>query len=109
MVEPIEDACAFPHDVGQAGHVDVLQLAVHVAGLHQCDVPVVVRVVGVIRELAVGDEPFQQLPHDGPGGIVCIELLKIRLGFEGNHMNVLLCRKRKNPHEAGWLDYCGVM
>ena len=33
VVEPIDDAHALPHDVGQAGHVDVVQFALDVAGL----------------------------------------------------------------------------
>ena len=76
VVEAIDDADALPHDVGQAGHVDVVQLAVRVAGLHQGDVAVFFRVVGMIGEVAGGCEPFEQLPHDGLGGIVVGELVR---------------------------------
>ena len=59
VVKAIDDAHAFLHDVEQAGHVDVVQLPVDVAGFHQSDVAVVVGVVRMIRKLAVGDEPIQ--------------------------------------------------
>ena len=80
VVEPIDDAHALPHDVGQAGHVDVVQLALDVAGLHQGDLAVVVGVVGMIGKVAGGDEPFQQLFHDWLGGIVVGELDPGRTG-----------------------------
>ena len=54
VVEPIDDADALPHDVGEAGHVDVVQLALDVAGLHQGDVAVVLGVVGMIGKVAGG-------------------------------------------------------
>ena len=74
VVEPVDDADALPHDVGEAGHVDVVQLALDVAGLHQCDVAMVVGVVGVIGKLAGCCEPFQQLLNDRLGGVVVGEL-----------------------------------
>ena len=80
MVEAIDDADALPHDVGQAGHVDVVQLALDVAGFHQCDVAVVVGVVGMIRKVAGCCEPFQQLLHDGLGWVVVGELDPGRTG-----------------------------
>ena len=63
VVEAIDDADALPHDVGEAGHVDVVQLALDVAGFHQCDVAVVVGVVGMIGKVAGCYEPFEQLPE----------------------------------------------
>ena len=76
MVKAIDDADALPHDVGEAGHVDVVQLALDVAGLHQGDLAVVIGIVGMIGEVAGGDEPFQQLLHYGLGGIVFGELVR---------------------------------
>ena len=81
MVEAIDDADALPHDVGEAGHVDVVQLALDVAGLHQCDVAVVVGVVGMIGKLAGCCEPFEQLLDDGLGGVVVGEPIQIGQGL----------------------------
>ena len=47
------------------------------------------------------NEPFEQLLHDRIGGILRIELSETRLGFEGDHMEVLLCLKRKKPTRGG--------
>ena len=80
VVEPIDDADALPHDVGEARHVDVVQLALDVAGFHQCDVAVVLGVVGMIGKLAGCCEPFQQLLDDGLGGVVVGELRPDRKG-----------------------------
>ena len=68
VVEPIDNADALPHDVGQAGHVDVVQFALDVAGFHQCDISMVLRVVGVIWKVAWRDEPLQQLLDDRLAG-----------------------------------------
>jgi hypothetical protein len=66
-----------------------VQLALDVAGLHQSDIAVVVGVVRVIRKLAVGDEPFEQLLDDGLGGIVVGELVQVVWGRECLHGDVL--------------------
>jgi hypothetical protein len=77
VIEAIDDAGPLPHDVCESRHVDVVQLAMDVAGLHQGDLAVVVGVVGMIRELAVGDEPSEQLAHDGSCGVVLGELIQV--------------------------------
>ena len=89
VVEAIDDADALPHDVGQAGHVDVVQLAVHVAGFHQGDVAVFFGVVGMIGELAGCYEPFEELLHDGLGGVVVGEFVQIGERRECLHGDVL--------------------
>ena len=85
VVEPVDDADALPHDVGEAGHVDVVQLAFDVAGFHQGYVSVVIGVVGVIGKLAGCCEPFEQLLHDGLGGVVVGELVEVGQGRECDH------------------------
>jgi hypothetical protein len=37
VVEPVDDAHAFPENFCQAGHVDVFQLALDIPGFHQSD------------------------------------------------------------------------
>jgi hypothetical protein len=54
--------------------VAVVQFAVHLAGLNEGDVAVVVGVVGKVVEVVIGDESFEQLLHDGFGGIVLASL-----------------------------------
>jgi hypothetical protein len=81
VVVAINDADAFPENFCQAGHVDVVQLPLDVAGFNQCDVTVLFRVVGMIGEVAVGGEPFQQLLHDRSGGVVFGELVQIGKGL----------------------------
>jgi hypothetical protein len=50
VVEAVDEAHALPHDVGEARHVDVVQLAVRVAGFHN-DLAVVIGVVRMIGEI----------------------------------------------------------
>ena len=77
MVEPIDDAYAHPGNFGQARHVDVVELPVHVFGFHQCDLAVVCGDIGMIRKLTAGDEPCQKLPNNGFGGVVVGEPIQV--------------------------------
>ena len=85
VIKAIDDANALPHDFGQARHVDVVQLALDISGFHEDDISMVLGVVGMIGKVAGCYEPFEELLHDGLGGIVVGELVQIGQRHECHH------------------------
>ena len=47
------------------------------------------------------DEQTNEFLHDGICRVVVVEFQKVIMGFEGDHIEFLLCQKRRNPRRGG--------